>query len=161
MINFLSRKNIIVCISFIIILNSCKPAAVSYKELQKMDSTHMVNNHNLVDSINEILKDSVNFGKFEHQIIILIIEKKEKNYEVCISRTDYNVFKSHRPDAYDILKGYSNYQNIPILLFGDIDSTFFKRKDNEFYNILGELPVYNLENPPILYEPRVLCTEIE
>jgi hypothetical protein len=80
---------------------------------------------------------------------------------VCISKTDYEIFKGDRPDNFKDLKGYSSYKKIPVLLFGDIDKNFFKKSDATFYNILGDMPKYDINHPPITYEPRMICFKLK
>lgn len=157
---YYQMKTIGILIFLILTLNSCKTKNTSYDELLALEKTHSFTNAELEKSIEQILKDSINYRNFKSPIILVIIKKNMPNYEVCISRTDYNAFKRNRPDDFNTLKGYLNYKEIPILLFGDIDK-FFKRNNADFYNVLGNMPEYTLDNPPAIYEPRMMCSDFD
>lgn len=141
--------------------SGCKSDGYSYIQLRNTKPTHTIQSLDLESKIKTVLTDKKNFEELESEVILLFIQKNKENYEICISRTDYDTFKNYRPDLYNDLKGYSSFQNIPVLLFGNIDKTFFKKNDVAFHNILGKLPEYNIENPPIIYEPRMICDKIQ
>lgn len=157
---FKKTKIIILSIITVCMFTKCKNREYSYDQLKNMRSTHKIQSLDLQDKIEKTLKDKENFGEFEDEIIILFIKKKIKTYEICISITEFNTFKNYRPDLYNDLKGYLNFQNVPVLLFGNMDEVFYVKNKVDFHNVLGKLPEYNLDNPPIVYEPKMICNDL-
>ncbi|WP_123875882.1 hypothetical protein [Flavobacterium araucananum] len=145
----------------IILAGSCQSydKDVSYNELLKLQSTHKITNSNLEKSLHEVLNDTINYSKYDFTILILISNKTHAKNEVCISKTDYNIFKGNRPDGFNKLIGYFNYEGIPVLLFGDNNKAIIRLEKIDFYNILGKMPEYGPDNPPIIFEPRMKCHE--
>lgn len=106
--------------------SGCKSDGYSYLQLRNTKPTHTIQSLDLESKIKTVLTDKKNFEELESSNTPVYSKNKE-NYEICISRTDYDTFKNYRPDLYNDLKGYSSFQNIPVLLFGNIDKTFFKK----------------------------------
>lgn len=156
----LRESKIIFFVAVILCLfTNCRDKDYSYTDFIEAKPTHSIRSKYLKGKIEEVLKNTKDFGEIDSEVILLFISKKEKIYEICISRTSYNTFKNYRPDMYNDLRGYSKFGNIPILLYGNIDTVFMIKNNVRFYNILGKSPEYDLDNPPIVYEPRMICSE--
>ncbi|MFH6963713.1 hypothetical protein ACHRVK_15595 [Flavobacterium plurextorum] len=144
-----------------VMISSCQTENkdVSYKELLNLNSTHEIKKSILTKTLNEVLNDTVNYSKYDYPILLIISEKLSTKYKVCVSKTDYNIFKSSRPDTFSKLIGYSIYKDIPVLLFGDSNKNVITLENIDFYNVLGKMPEYGRGNPPIIFEPRMKCYE--
>lgn len=144
-----------------IIMSSCYSnyKDISYDELLNLKSTHKIKDSNLEKSLHEVLIDSINYSKYDSPILVVISKKMSNNYELCISKTDYNIFKGNRPNTFNKLIGYSKLERIPVLLFGDNNSAIIKNEDADFYDVLGKMPEYGRDNPPMIFEPRMKCYE--
>lgn len=135
----------------------CKAQTYSYEDFIKLESTHKIENQELLNSLKELITDANYYGEFESKVIVINMEKRTEDYNICVTVTDYKVFKNYRPDMFEKLKGYTKYKEEPVLLFGDIDDSFYKDLNNNFYDLVGNLPVYTKDNPPIIYEPKIIC----
>lgn len=156
-------KNLIfkaILLMAIMVISSCQSSKdISYDELISLRSTHTIKNSKLEESLREVLNDSVNYSKYDFPILLIISKKMSNRSELCISKSDFNIFKSNRPDTFKNLIGYSNFDGIPVLLFGDNDKAFVKLENIDFYDVVGEMPEYGRGNPPIFFEPRMKCYE--
>jgi hypothetical protein len=143
----------------IIIISGCQSnyKDISYAELLNLRSTHKIKGPNLAISLHEILKDTINYSKYDSPVLLIISKKMSDKNEICISKTDFNIFKSNRPDAFINLIGYLNFEGIPVLLFGDGNKATIKLENIDFYNVLDKIPEYGRGNPPIIFEPRMKC----
>ena len=150
-------KRIILLLSLAIALNSCQSNdGLSYDKLIEVNNTHVLK-PTLESTVDKITKDTVSYSDFKYPVILVIVMKQNLKYEVCISKTDYKIFKGARPETFNKLKGFTHFKKLPVLLFGDIDNSFFINEENKLPNILGKPPVYDIDNPPIVYEPKMLC----
>jgi len=141
-----------------LLLVSCNHSSggLNYEELEKLSATHSLN-QNIKSEIGKIEKDSINYVGFKKPIFILIATKFGSEKEVCISKTDFKIFKMARAEQYEKVKGYTSFNKIPVLMFGDLDIISSKLEDNDVEDVLGGLPKYEKDNPPIVYEPRMVC----
>ncbi|AUC13876.1 hypothetical protein BTO06_01330 [Tenacibaculum sp. SZ-18] len=155
------KKYLLVILSTIVICCKSQNQNYSYEEFLGLSSTHEINNDKLIDALNELIIDNNLFGEFKSKVLVLNVEKQLSKNKICITITDYKVFKNHRPELFEKLKGYTTYNKIPVLLYGKIDHSFFKKTDHHFYDVTGKLPSYNLDNPPIIYDPKIICFEID
>lgn len=135
----------------------CKVQTYNYEDFLKLEATHTIQNEELSNSLKELIVDTNYFGNFESEVIVINMEKRPKDYNICVTVTDYRIFKNYRPDMFNELKGYTKYKDIPVLLFGDVDDTFYKDLGNDFYDVVGGLPVYTKDNPPTIYDPKIIC----
>lgn len=135
----------------------CKSQTYTYDDLKELKPTHQIQNRELLTSLKELIVDQKYFGDFDTKIIVLNMDKRSEDYNICVTVTDYETFKDYRPDMFIKLKGYCNYNDIPMLLFGDVDGSFYKNLDNDFYDVVGKLPVYTKDNPPTVYDPQIIC----
>lgn len=151
----------IIVLMIILTMSSCQSDSkdISYSDLQNIESTHNIKNSNLEKSLKEILKDTINYSKYDFPVLLIITKKLSSKNEICISKTDFNIFKSNRPDTFIKLIGYYNFEGIPVLLFGDNNKALVKLENIDFYNVLGKMPEYGRGNPPIIFEPRMKCYE--
>ncbi|MDL2144379.1 hypothetical protein QQY79_17765 [Flavobacterium tructae] len=130
---------------------------VSYKDLLSLESTHEIKKSLLSKTLNEILNDTVNYSKYDYPVLLIITKKMSNKNEICISKTDYLIFKGNRPDTFKKFIGYSRMKGIPVLLFGDGNDAIIKNENTNFQDVLGKMPEYGKGNPPIIFEPRMKC----
>jgi len=135
----------------------CKVQTYNYDDFLKLEATHNIQNKELLNSLKELIVDTNYFANFENEVIVINMEKRSEDYNICISVTNYKIFKNYRPDMFNDLKGYTKYKGIPVLLFGDVDDSFYKALSNDFYDVVGDLPVYTKDNPPTIYDPKIVC----
>src|SRR5690606_38600297 len=138
------------------LLSQCQEAGISYERLKSLENTHSISQP-IQNELVKVLSDTLNFGKFEEEVILIIFTRIDSRYEVCISKTNFTIFKGNRPDNFSPLQGYFAINTTPILIFGDIPNEFVIRRAVEVQDILGPMPMYDLNNPPIIYEPRMIC----
>jgi hypothetical protein len=161
MIKMFKKTLQFIVIMLIITANGCKSIDkdISYNELLNLQITHKIKNLNLEKYLHQVLNDTTNYSKYDFPILLIISKKMPNKDELCISKTDYNIFKSSRPETFDKLIGYSSYEGIPVLLFGDNNKAIIRLENIDFYNILGKMPEYGPDNPPIIFEPKMKCYE--
>lgn len=148
-------------IIIVVTMSSCKSdnRDISYNDLLNMESTYDIKGSNLEKSLHEILKDTINYSKYDLPVLLIITKKMSGKSEICISKTDYIIFKGNRPDSFKKFIGYSKMEGVPVLLFGDDNNAIIKNENTNFQDVLGKMPEYGKGNPPIIFEPRIKCYE--
>ncbi len=150
-------KRQLIILLFCIFCFGCKSQTYTYNEFIKLEPTHKIIDKELLLSLEELILDTNYFGDFETAVVVINIEDRITNYRICITVTDFKIFKNYRPEMFEKLKGYSKYENTTVLLFGDVNSSFYEELNNNFYDVVGNLPVYTKENPPTIYDPKIVC----
>lgn len=150
------RKHLLIFLLSSIFMG-CSAQTYNYDDFLKLESTHKIQSKELLNSLKELITDNNYFGSFESEVIVINMEKRSKDYNICVTVTDYKIFKNYRPDLFKKLKGYTKYEDIPVLLFGNVDDSFYKDLNKDFYDVVGDLPVYTKDNPPTVYDPKIVC----
>jgi hypothetical protein len=150
------EKQLIMLLLYTLVVG-CKAQTYNYDDFIALESTHKIENEELSNSLKELIIDTNYYGEFEFEVIVINMEKRSKDYNICITVTDYKIFKNYRPDMFEKLKGYTRYANKPVLLFGDVDDSFYKDLNKDFYDVVGNLIVYTKDNPPSIYDPKIIC----
>lgn len=142
-------------------LVSCQNKGVQYEKLKEIKDTHKINSDKVIKSILQLIENDSIYGSSESEVLLLYVQKKEKIYNFCLSKTNYIIFKKNRPKLFRDLKGKTSIENRSVLLFGNIDGNYFEEDEEHIIDVLGDMPVYTKDNPPIIYEPKMICFEIE
>lgn len=141
------------------ILYSCvNQKEYTFDEFKSLKPTHKVVDSIILKPIEDLFfeKKLLSTNKNECGEIYINYNKLNNTYKIQVSTTDFYIEKNNLFDTKHYrLEGYFTFQNIPFLLYGEIDS-FFDNTDNQkvkdiFYlkkTFKGILPIYE----PSIYE---------
>lgn len=144
---------------FIIILltintMSCQERENSFDSFEELKSSHTLKDGNVKEFVNTYLKKNEDYKDYNSNVGILLVDGDT----ICITLVNYKKFRKYRGDFFDQVAGYLDINEIPFLLFGEIESiTTIKRGAAVNSNLLGSITVFDKDTPPIIYEPNFEC----
>lgn len=154
-------KDRILLLLILIIFKSCGiKKEFDYQDFAILDSTHKLVDHKVEKYMLDYLARNSDFKDYNTDTGIIFINKyNEDNYSICASFVNYMRFKKNRKKYYKNFKGYIKINEVNFLLFGDIEN-FFQRTDKVTFEnrILGDEPMFNKNNPAIIFEPNYECS---
>lgn len=139
----------------LVIFSSCKAQKYTFNEVKMFESTHTIKK----DTINKILTDIKSnnkiFDSSSNTIVFYIEKKKKDSYKMSITKTDFELFKENKSDYYfSNLKGYFMYNDILVLLYGNVTPELFERTDKKL--IKNIMNCECKDEIPIIYEPTFI-----
>lgn len=147
---------IIIILSF---ASSCSSKDFQYEDFLKLSSSHSLKDEKIQKWIKNYINRNGDYKYYKTNTGIIFINKHDY-HNICVALVDFNSFKNNRDESYKNLKGYFKIDDLSFLLFGDIEDFFDKVDKVPFENnLLGKLPEFNKENPPIIFEPNYECFE--
>ncbi|MBN9284870.1 MULTISPECIES: hypothetical protein [unclassified Flavobacterium] len=154
------RKNNILLFFILIIFFGCScydKQNFTIETINRLSSTHTINNSLIKNILYQIDTNKVAFDD-SADIIVLHIEKiKKKDYKLSLTKTEFAFFKKYKSDYYfKTLKGYTDYENKKVLLYGDIDANLFQKTDETFVDFMKYPVLKNKSETPIIYEPTFI-----
>ena len=154
--------NYIVFSLLVLFTSSCKEKDYTYESFLKLDSSHKLSNQKVKTYIEEYIGRNSDYEYYKTNTGLIVIDKKNDSYNICMTIVDYKIFKENRGENFKEVQGYTKINELPVLLFGDIDDIFTIIKGSSAKKkLLGELPVFSVENPPIIFEPTYECSELK
>jgi len=140
-------------------LIGCEDKVYTINQIKNIKPTHSINNNQIIVLLN-------NFDKLEKfnedsDAYVLHVKKDSTKYVLNIAKTEFEIFKSEVVNMQNFkkLKGYFEYKNCIVLLYGDIDSYLFKNENADFKNIM--YTNHTEDKSAIIYEPIFIQSEIE
>ena len=105
-------------------------------------------------------KDEIKFNKSSNVVVLYLEREQKSSYKLSITKTDFELFRENKSDYYfSKIKGYLQYDNLLVLLYGDIDEALFKKKNVKL--VKGIMFLKKEISPPIIYEPSFLEYKIQ
>jgi hypothetical protein len=128
-IQFLQRKSkrFLGYLTIILVVAACQPKKVlNIDEVFALKPSHSITN----DTIYGLLKNYDSKGLYhddDDMYIIHVRKTKGSNYKLGIAKSDFPNFRKEASNFHYFknLKGYLKYNKNIVLLYGDIDGTFF------------------------------------
>lgn len=133
-----------------LLICSCSRKTFSIHEIESSPS-YLITNDNISVIVNDLEEEYKN--DVRKDVYIIYFEKIENDsisFDIC--KTNFDLFKTHHNRMYYFkrLKGYAMINNLPILIFGDINNDVLK-KIGKIKNILQ---TENKKPVPSIYEPN-------
>lgn len=146
-----SKSKIILFLILSFFFIQCKAQEYSIEQVKSLMPTHQIKNNLVYEILNEI-NNKKDVFKIKDNIIILDIDKKMGgNYNIsatCVSFLQSKILNRNKK-----LKGYFEYKNRIVLLYGNIDNFLFNKEKNHLENIMKFNYVVDKNHPPYVIEP--------
>lgn len=150
-----AKRNNVFIILVIIIFSSCvNKKNISIDTVNKLEPTYIINNSLVLDALNRIEIKKETFDTTDDIIVLYVKKNQDKSYELSLTKTEFSLFRVYKSDYYfKTLKGYANYKDKKVLLYGDIENSLFVRTNEKLQNIMYYDVSKNESTIPMIYEP--------
>ncbi len=151
----LSEKIKILCIVvFAMFLNQSCSQTKQYNisDLKSLNATHSIKNQKLTVVYDTLISNKDYYNKTDDIIVTFIDKENEDIYKIEVTMTDFEIFKRNKPN-YGVLKGYMFLDNMPILLFGDINKDLFNVLEKPKKGVMN-FDKSKEKSAPLIYEPQ-------
>ncbi len=151
----LRSKTAFLCFISIFFYN-CKAQEFTNENLKHLKSTHQIKSVLINDLITRLQNKKELFNK-KSDCVYLKFKKKSENYFIIYA--SYLTFYDCKILDYnskDNLKGYINYNDKTIFLYGDIDSVFFIKNNLKVENVMKSSYKVDKLHPPVVIDINYL-----
>ncbi|WP_163411239.1 hypothetical protein [Flavobacterium ajazii] len=142
-------KSKLLLLLFIFFFISCKSQELKYEDLKALNSTHIIKNDIVFELLAKLQLHEKLFSNKSDCIYLDFKKNKENDYTVSATHLTYLDSKILKHDSNKKLKGYINYSDKVIFLFGDIDEFLFMRNNIKIENVLKTSYKVDKNHPPV------------
>lgn len=151
-----NNNKIIFSLALLIIMSCNSKQEYSIETINKLSPTYVITSESILNELKKI-DYNVNFDD-SADIFILYVEKNtNKNYTISITKTELFFFRKFKSDYYfKTLKGYANYNDQKVLLYGDLENHLFEKTSGNLKDIIYYQKSADKLEEPIIYEPTFI-----
>nr|WP_199002857.1 hypothetical protein [Flavobacterium sp. ASV13] len=153
----IEQKNSLIFFSLFFLI-SCNPKKeYSREDIMKLNPTYIILNKEIKNELKKIDTNKVDFDN-SSDIFVLYIEKKDtRDFAISITKTEFPFFKKYKSNYYfKTLKGYANYSNRKVLIYGDVENHLLKKTNEKLLDILYYQKSQDSLEAPVIYEPTFI-----
>lgn len=153
----IERKSSILFFCLLVFVSCDLKQNYSSEMIKKIMPTYTITNKLIDDELRKIDNNTADFDA-SSDVFVLYIEKKEnKNYAISITKTEFSFFKKYKSNYYfKTLKGYADYNNKKVLIYGDVQNDLLKKTNEKLIDIMYYQRSEDTEEAPIIYEPTFI-----